>query len=236
MKISQPISVVVILGLVIMLCLGGLSLGGCRKPASTTAPAPTTAPYGELKIGTPTFGAEQFDPAVQPPMMGFYCDGLLSFEDGQVKPGLAERWEIAPDGLSWTFYLRKGVKFHNGDDLTAKDVKFSLDHYMSDAARYGNMKDMVAHTDIVDDYTVHVYTKGPQPYLWTILTSFLSPSYGAIIPKDYIEKNGIKYFEQHPVSSGPYRFVEHVSGVSVTEEAVDNYWGGRLPLRHLSLL
>jgi len=91
--------------------------------------------------------------------------------------------EIAADGSAWTYYLRKGLKFHNGVQITAKDVKFSLERYLSKDSMYAYLRDAVSQVDIIDDYTVKLTTKGVQPYLPFI--TGVNYQGGIIIPKDY---------------------------------------------------
>jgi peptide/nickel transport system substrate-binding protein len=139
--------------------------------------------------------------------------------------GVIEKWELAPDALSWIYHVRKGIKFHDGSDLTAKDVKFSLDGYASKDAYTPALSGIIDHTDIVDDYTVRVYTKGPQPDLpWYTGSSRVSGWVGEVMPKDYIDRYGMAYFQQHPIGSGPWKFVRHVPGDTMEYEAVSNHW------------
>src|SRR5882724_11524308 len=95
-------------------------------------------------------------------------DSLVGFdlENGGIGPGVAERWEQAADGKSWTFYLRKGLRFHNGDPVTAQDVKFSLERVMSPesiSSGAAALRRAVDRIEVVDDLTVRVYTKGVIP-------------------------------------------------------------------------
>ncbi len=203
-------------------------------PTATSIPAPTATPagpYGELNIGVTNFSQESFDPAkmnrfglvtMLAPMFDSLTMTDRSSASRKVSIGIAERWETAPDGLSWTFYVRKGIKFHNGDDLTAKDVKFSLDHSASKDALepFTSMQD---HVEVLDDYTVRVFTKGMQPYYWNWVND-VDGQYGMITPKEYIEKNGYPYFDEHPVGTGPFRFVRHVRGDRVEYEALDKHY------------
>ncbi len=134
------------------LCPGTNSPGGPSGPAVKEAAVPVkeevpalkgaaplpTKPYGTVTVALTSLMDERFAPAkamgdsfkqIGRPVV----DGLTDSRGLSYIPGLAERWEIAPDGLSWTFYLRQGVKFHNGDPLTARDVKFSIDNMVASA-------------------------------------------------------------------------------------------------------
>ncbi|MFH1514881.1 MAG: ABC transporter substrate-binding protein [bacterium] len=92
-------------------------------------------------------------------------------------PDLAERWEISPDGKIYTFYLRKGVKFHDGHPFTAKDIKYSLDKYRDKArsAFAGNVS-AIDNIEIVNDYLLKIYLK----YAYPDIILFLSPPYCSI--------------------------------------------------------
>ena len=238
MTVSRQLKVTLALGLVLI-----MSLAACARPAVAPTPTPTptptltptptptpTGPYGELKIALTTFGGEGFYPPITnqttcQTVNGGLFDYLVRSGGGSdLTPGIADKWELAPDGLSWVFYIHKGIKFHNGEDLTAEDVKFSLDRYMAKEAIYADLRLMIQRVDIVDDYTVRVYTLGAQPYLPQTVLDAYSPSQGIVVPKDYIEKNGIDYFQYHPVGSGPFRFVRNVPGDMVEYEALDKHW------------
>ncbi len=150
-------------------------------------------------------------------------DTLFRLTGVKLAPGIVERWEAAADGLSWIYYVRKGVKFHNGKDLTADDVKYTLEQYAGKDARGTNIRAAVKSVEKVDDYTVRIYTNGPQPYLPSF-SSTDTPCLGAVLPKDYIQQNGIDYFKNHPVGSGPFKFVRHIGGDLVEYEALDKHW------------
>ncbi len=225
-----------------------LVLAGCAQPATTTptSPATTTAtstvkptttpptsapkgPYGDLRVAIASFGEERMDPTkvsytvtgnLHAPMYDF----LISLDrEGKLAPGIAEKWEMAPDGLSWTYYIRKGVKFHNGEELTAADVKYSFDRYNSPDSFYPDLKNMTERVEVVDDYTVKVITKGTQPW-YEYFTATYSKGQGMVQPKDYIESNGADYFERHPVGTGPFKYANRVPGDMVEYQAVDSHW------------
>jgi peptide/nickel transport system substrate-binding protein len=148
---------------------------------------------------------------------------LIGLDGAKLAPSIAERWEISSNGLMWTFYIRKNVKFQNGEDLTADDVQYSLNRYITQPTVYADMKNDVDHMEIVDPYTLRIYTKGPLVYFAHLLSPY-TPGYGIITPKDYIEKNGAAYFEAHPVGTGPFKFVRHVPGDQVEYQAWNGNW------------
>jgi peptide/nickel transport system substrate-binding protein len=147
---------------------------------------------------------------------------------GALAPGIVKRWEVAPDGLSWVLYIRDDVVFHDGSKLTAEDVAFSYDRAATSersllANEWIAMLGKKPRIEVVDKYTVRVYTSGPQPEFAVLSTKF-SPSLW-IMPKAYIEKNGMDYFLQHPIGTGPYKFVRYVPGDLMEYQAVDyKHW------------
>jgi peptide/nickel transport system substrate-binding protein len=185
-------------------------------------------PTGELRVGVSTLRGEKFDPVIAPhgdcpPIMGPIYDWLIR-TNGIIKvPGVADSWTIAADGLSWTFNIHKGIKFSDGTDLTSADVKFSIDRYASSVANESALRDGVSRVDIVDQYTVRVYTKGVQPYLADFM-AFFQPRQGAVQPKAYFEKVGSDYFASHPIGSGSFKFVRQGFGDYIEYEGVSNHW------------
>ncbi|MBI2958005.1 MAG: ABC transporter substrate-binding protein [Chloroflexi bacterium] len=213
-----------------------------KVSGSTPVSSTPTGPYGTLTMAASTFDVERFNTVAtgtgsKARLFGPMTDWMFWMEvrDGPQQPAIVEKWEIAPDGLSWTLRVRKGVKFHNGDDLTGKDVKFSIEQYMTKEAATPDMRNAVNRVEMVDDWAVRVVTKGKQPLLQRIL-SVMVPSYGMVIPKDYIEKNGWPYFEQHPVGSGPFTFVRHNRGDSAEYEANTKYWAQAPAFKNLKIV
>src|SRR5262245_20917198 len=195
--------------ILLSLALGGLMVAGA--PFDTSA-----ADKDSLVIALDTLGAQVMDPIMdtRAPHAHYHApvwDSLVGFDldNGGIGPGVAERWEQAADGKSWTFYLRKGLRFHNGDPVTAQDVKFSLERVMSPesissgAAALGRAVDRI---EVVDDLTVRVYTKGVIPQFAASLSRAVFME-GSVMPKKYIEKIGAKGFRDKPVGSGPWKFV-----------------------------
>src|SRR5256885_444543 len=136
-------------------------------------------------------------------------------------PSLAESWTMARDGLSYEFVLRKGVVFHNGDPLTADDVKFSLERYRGAASKL--LKEKVTAVDVIDPLRVRFRLKEPWP---DFMTFYGSPATGAawIVPKKYIEKVGDDGFKKAPIGAGPYKFTSFNPGVELVLDAHDRYW------------
>src|SRR5438128_113299 len=154
---------------------------------------------------------------------------LYAMHDALVKPmpgnamapSLAESWTVAKDGLSYEFVLRKGVVFHNGDPLTADDVKFSFERYKGAAARL--LKQKVSAVEIVDPHRIRFRLKEPWP---DFMTFYATPASGAawIVPKKYIEKVGDDGFKKAPIGAGPYKLASMSPGVELVFDAHDRYW------------
>jgi peptide/nickel transport system substrate-binding protein len=135
-------------------------------------------------------------------------------------PCLAESWTATPDGLSYTFAIRKNAKFHNGEPVTAEDVKFSFERYHGVSAKL--MHDAVATIETPDPQ--HVIFKLKRP--WPDFLTFYSSASGAgwVVPKKYVEKVGDDGFKAAPIGAGPYKFVSYKPGVELVLEAFEGYW------------
>jgi peptide/nickel transport system substrate-binding protein len=147
-------------------------------------------------------------------------DTLIQFKAGttEIEPGLAESWDISPDGIEYTFHLRKGVKFHNGEEMTANDVKYSIDRLMDPATtspRFG-LAQGITKVSVTDELTVKITTGRASA---SLLPRLAYPCF-SIIPKDGLNLT-------HPLGTGPYRLLQWHQGRDVIVEAFDEYWGGR---------
>jgi peptide/nickel transport system substrate-binding protein len=140
---------------------------------------------------------------------------------GQTTPSLAESWSVSADGASYEFLLRQGIKFHNGDPVTAEDVKFSFDRYKGGAAKL--LKDRVKSVQVVDARRVRFVLKEPWPDFMTFYGTTATGA-GWVVPKKYVEQVGDEGFRKAPIGAGPYRFVSSTPGVDVVVEAFESYW------------
>src|SRR2546422_4085858 len=169
-----------------------------------------------------------FHPAETPGVITAFLT-LYALHDALVKPmpgnawaaSLAESWTASRDGLTYEFVLRKGVRFHNGDPLSAEDVKFSFERYRGGGA--ATLKAHVVAVEVVDAQRIRFRLKQPWP---DFMTFYATPATGAawIAPKKYVERVGDDGFKKAPVGAGPYRFVSFNPGVELVLEANESYW------------
>src|SRR5262249_22136445 len=135
-------------------------------------------------------------------------------------PALAESWSASEDALTYEFVLRKGVKFHNGDDVTAEDVKFTFERYRGSAAK--QIKERVAAIETPDPQRVRFRLKEPWPDFLTYYVG--ATGAGWIVPKKYVEQVGDDGYKKSPIGAGPYKFVSFVPGQELVLEAFESYW------------
>jgi len=193
-------------------------------PASLDA-----APEGQVNIAAHvTLAPRWLDPgetesAISPFMVLYAIHDAVTkpMPGGVTTPSLAESWSMSKDGLTYDFLLRNGVKFHNGDPVTADDVKFSFDRYRGGAAKL--LKDRVREVRVVDARKVRFVLKEAWP---DFLTFYGTTATGAawVVPKKYVEKVGDDGFKKAPIGAGPYRVVSVTPGIEMTLEAFDGYW------------
>jgi peptide/nickel transport system substrate-binding protein len=192
------------------------------------APALALAAEGQMVIGAHiTLAPRWLDPgetesAISPFLVLFAIhDALVKPMPGNpFAPCLAESWSASSDGLAYDFTLRP-AKFHNGDPVTAEDVKFSFERYKGGAA--GLLKGKVKEVRVVDARHVRFVLKDPWPDFMTFYGSTATGA-GWIVPKKYVEKVGDEGFKRAPIGAGPYKFVSTTPGVELVLEAFDGYW------------
>lgn len=134
---------------------------------------------------------------------------------------LAESWENIDD-TTWSFKLKEGVTFHNGEELTADDVKYTLERVAKDDTllEHGNYNQIEA-VNVISDYEFEIVTVNPEPALLNRLSRLGS----SILPQEYIETEGWEVFLENPVGTGPYKFKEWQRDDRLTLEANTEYFG-----------
>jgi peptide/nickel transport system substrate-binding protein len=148
-------------------------------------------------------------------------DTLVEPDDNlEMRPALAESWDVSVDQLNWTFHLRKGVTFHDGSPFTADDVVYSyrriIDQQLANVDKFSAVSGVTA----ADPATVRITVKQPTPNLLTNLGGFKGM---AIVQRKNVESGQIA---THPVGTGPFAFQGQKSGDSITLKANPAYWAG----------
>lgn len=164
---------------------------------------------------------------------------LLNFgeQDTTVHPGLAKEWDVTEDGLTYTFQLEEGVKFHDGTDFNAEAVVKNFERWANGnddkfpyyASMFGGFKNDESHViesvTADGDHTVVIKLKRPQaPFLKNIAMSMF-----AIASPTAFEKHGDDQFGFNPVGTGPFKFVEWKANDTITIEKFEDYWQEGLP-------
>ncbi len=185
-----------------------------------------TRPEGEMRWALYiTISPNYFDPGeVVGQLTPFWF--LYAMHDALVKPmpgnhltpSLAESWTVSPDGRTYEFKLREGLKFHNGDPFTAEDAKFSFHR-----AKGKIIHDKVKEVTVVSPYRLRFTLHEPWPDFMSFYGTLVTGA-GWVVPKKYVEQVGNEGFKKAPVGLGPYRFVSHTPGIELVLEAFEGYW------------
>nr|WP_281480115.1 ABC transporter substrate-binding protein [Thioclava sp. DLFJ5-1] len=224
-----------------------LSLGlASFASAQDYQPDPNAKPGGNI-IVTYKDDVATLDPAIgydwqNWSMIKSVFDGLMDYVPGttELRPGLAESYEISDDGTTFTFKLRKGVKFHNGREMTAEDVKYSLDRVTTPATQspgagfFGSIKGYDAMADgsatslegvtVVDPNTVKIELSRPDAtFLHVMALNFAS-----VVPKEAVDEYGTD-FGKHPVGTGAFKLSDWTIGQQLVFEKNADYWRSGVP-------
>jgi peptide/nickel transport system substrate-binding protein len=191
--------------------------------------APAAPPDGTLAIGVHvTLVTRWLDPgdteALITPFMVLYAlhDALVKpMPGGIMTPSLAESWSLAKDGVTYEFVIRKNAKFHNGDPVTAEDVKFTFERYKGASA--GLLKEKVKEIQTPAPNRVRIVLKEPWP---DFMAFYGTSATGAawIVPKKHIEKVGEVEYKKAPVGAGPFKFASFNPGIELAMDAFPDYW------------
>ncbi|PFG63182.1 peptide/nickel transport system substrate-binding protein/oligopeptide transport system substrate-binding protein [Thioclava sp. ES.031] len=224
-----------------------LSLGlASFASAQDYQPDPNAKPGGNI-IVTYKDDVATLDPAIgydwqNWSMIKSVFDGLMDYVPGttELRPGLAESYEISDDGTTFTFKLREGVKFHNGREMTAEDVKYSLDRVTTPATQspgagfFGSIKGYDAMADgsasslegvtVVDPYTIKIELSRPDAtFLHVMALNFAS-----VVPKEAVDEYGTD-FGKHPVGTGAFKLADWTIGQQLVLEKNADYWRSGVP-------
>ena len=191
--------------------------------------ASAVPPDGTMALGLHvTLVSRWLDPgeteALITPFMVLYAlhDALVKPMPGNIMtPSLAESWTVSKDGLTYEFVIRKNARFHNGDPVTADDVKFTFERYKGAGGKL--LKDKVKEVQVVAPNRARFVLKEQWP---DFMAFYGTSATGAawIVPKKYIERVGEEAYKKAPVGAGPYKFVSFTPGVELTLEAFGDYW------------
>ena len=228
--------------MLLVLLAAALLATGCGKQPEKQGEDNAAAPAKEKVLVWARSGdSVGLDPANETDGESFYVteqilEPLVKYKDEntEVVPGLAERWETSKDGKEWTFFLKKGVKFHDGTPFNAEAVKFNFDRWMDKnnpyhigefeywQAMFGGFPGAVKSVDVVDEFTVKITLEKPMaPFIYNVA---MSPF--AIASPTAIKKYGEDFFK-NPVGTGPFKFVEWVKDDHATVVKNDEYWGDK---------
>ncbi|HEY5865560.1 MAG TPA: ABC transporter substrate-binding protein [Candidatus Tectomicrobia bacterium] len=139
----------------------------------------------------------------------------------RMAPALAASWTESPDGRTYEFILRQGLRFHNGDPCTAEDVRFSFMRYKGAGAK--ELQAKVQQVEVVDALTIRFHLREPWPDFMSFYGTTATAA-GLVVPKKYLEQVGEDGFQKAPVGLGPYKFVSYTPGGDLVLEAYAGYW------------
>src|SRR5437867_1423209 len=217
--------VISILTLIVAALLWAPTAGRSEAPA-----ARSEAPAGTLTVAVATFGNERWLPhlyvGAEDVVLKPLWENLLSRDGkGNLIPMLAEKWQASDGGRTWKFHLRKGVRFHNGTEVTAEDVRFTFASIARDGSANSMAPEfrMIKSMEVEGSHTITVRFDKPFVTLGNRVTQGLFASVAYIQSKKHIEA-GEDGAERHPVGTGPWKFVEHVRGDRIVYEAVEKHW------------
>ena len=199
--------------------LGGVALSGVARAQekaltiALTADAVILDPHAANELTGNIMFYHFYDPLVaRTPELGF-------------EPGLAESWQVVDD-TTWVFKLRKGVTFHNGDELKASDVVFTFERLKK--ALMSNLVANIASSRAIDDYTVEIKTPKPYAVLHMALAEVL------IVSEKYTKATGDEQMGLKPMGTGPYKLTEWVKEDRIVLAAHGDYWRGKPKIAELT--
>ncbi|MDI3270261.1 MAG: ABC transporter substrate-binding protein [Bacillota bacterium] len=212
-------------------------LSGCGASPSSPSTG-TSGPSGpqELTVAlvadVVTFDPLDIQDIPSSDVAGNIMEHLVTWDEkGHIVPHLAERWTVSENGLTWTFYLRQGVKFHDGSPFDAHVVEWQFNRVMHDddapqRARK-QFSDAIESMEVPDDYTIVFHLKAPNAAFMELV---LLQNAGMIASRQNFEKLGPADYARHPVGTGPFIFVDWIPGQRVILKKNPDYWGNKAKL------
>ncbi len=222
---------------------------GCAAPAAPGAPAaeppsaqeeaaapaeaapaqPPAGPTGELRVALSTMPNSIYMPRAAERNAANAAsqlyDSLVWVDDeGNLVPALATEWEVSEDGTEYIFRLRQDVTFHNGEPFNADAVVFSWEVGKDPENEYAYIWEMADSVEKIDEYTVRITTPEPN----ALFLRFMAYNW-MMVPPQYFQEVGVEGFEQHPIGTGPFKFVEWKRGDRIVYEANEDYWREGMP-------
>jgi peptide/nickel transport system substrate-binding protein len=199
-----------------------MGCGGGGAPQSNTPP---NTLYVALESEPPELDPNLSSAYVDRQVMASLYDKLVDIDqEGEIVPMLAKSYEVSDDGTVYTFELREGIKFHDGTPFNAEAVKFNLDRYQEKDSVRSTEVEPIESVEVVDPMTVRVTLSEPfAPFL-----AVLADRAGIVASPKAIEESGGR-ISKNPVGTGPFKFVERVTGDHITVEKNPNYWRDGLP-------
>ncbi|WP_409340317.1 staphylopine-dependent metal ABC transporter substrate-binding lipoprotein [Paenibacillus sp. MBLB4367] len=159
------------------------------------------------------------------PAQGMVYESLVENTKDGIKPLLAESWDISADGKTYTFHLKKGVTFHDGEPFNAEAVKKNIEAIQSNASKHSWIKlsTKIVSVNALDEHTVQLVLS--EPYYPTLLELAMTRPYVFLSPKEFSNggtKDGVKGYS----GTGPYKLAEHKTDQYAIFDANESYWGG----------
>jgi peptide/nickel transport system substrate-binding protein len=235
-KKDMKAGVLAILICVMFICIG---FSGCTQQQNVTTEIknPTMIVRYDIGDAKTLDPADAYDTGSSEPIFQIY-DTLVTYKGNDTLtfyPCLATEWTVSNDSLTWTFNLRENVKFSNGNDFTAEDVKYSFDRVLTMGAPESGVDWILSQcmdtnsTTVIDDYTIQI--KLTQAYGGFL--ALLPFTVAAIVDKDYVEAHGgvvagveNEWMKLNPMGTGPYMLDHWTRATELVLNKNPNYWGG----------
>jgi len=226
----------IFVGVLVMLFLVGVVVSGCISGEKSSSVTSSTTSQQTKTSNVVVYGYYMEMMTLDPSTEGsnslvilpnvYEC--LVKYTENGLEPWLATSWESNENGTEWIFHLRKGVKFHTGNEMTAKDVKWSIERTIRLGMGGAYIWDSVDSIEIIDDYTVKFKLKYPANL--PLISSSVYSAY--IMDSEYLSKIGddkaiANYLnEGHDAGTGPYMIAKYDPKSEVVLKKFDEYWGG----------